>query len=160
MARTKMDKLIGARLVDARSLDKTDGRWEPVRRGRVYCSPGCGAGCTWADHKKATREAAALRERLGRGWKPFVWENLGWHWIVGKGDPGSSVSGKALLEVHCCPRGRRPMYSAWLQTGPQFISRDFPTPEQALADTRRMVREGIRNLTTAFEAAFNMKVRS
>lgn len=29
--------------------------------------------------KEATEAAAKLAEELGPGWKPEVWENLGWH---------------------------------------------------------------------------------
>lgn len=54
--------------------------YKPVRRGPIYCAPFCGAKCTWAAFQKATRDAAALCKRLGKGWKPRVWENLGWHY--------------------------------------------------------------------------------
>jgi len=60
-------------------------RWKPVRRGAVYCSPGCGLGCKHADYLKASRKAAAVAHRLGVGWVPEVWENLGWHYRAVKG---------------------------------------------------------------------------
>jgi hypothetical protein len=59
--------------------------WAPIRKGPIYCSPGCGGKCTWAAHLQAKREAARLAKRLGPGWTPHVWENLGWHWKVQKG---------------------------------------------------------------------------
>lgn len=55
-------------------------RWTPVRRGDVYCSPGCGMGCTVYDFEAAQTNAHALASVLGPKWKPHVWENLGWHY--------------------------------------------------------------------------------
>ncbi len=54
--------------------------WKPVRRGRKYCSPACGSGCTHADFLAKKRKAAALVKALGKGWRQDVWENLGWHY--------------------------------------------------------------------------------
>ena len=56
--------------------------WTPKREGAVYCSPACGNGCKWVDYKLASHKASKLAGRLGAGWKPRVWENLGWHWEV------------------------------------------------------------------------------
>ena len=53
--------------------------WDPVRRGATYCAPACGRGCTHAEYMRANRSASALCASLGGGWKPHVWENLGWH---------------------------------------------------------------------------------
>lgn len=59
---------------------------EPVKKGPRFCSPACGAGCTWDAYSKARRSAAKLARELGKGWKPDVWEweCLGWHWQVVK----------------------------------------------------------------------------
>jgi hypothetical protein len=54
--------------------------WKAVRRGDVYCAPACGGGCTWAKYQEARRLATNLARRLGRGWKPALSENLGWHY--------------------------------------------------------------------------------
>lgn len=52
----------------------------PVRQGDRYCSPSCGGGCTWKEYQQAVRDADQLVKQLrGEGWKPVVWENLGWH---------------------------------------------------------------------------------
>jgi hypothetical protein len=56
--------------------------WEPQLRGEVYCSSACGGGCTKAAHDEAERRATELAKRMGEGWKPRVWENLGWHYAV------------------------------------------------------------------------------
>ncbi|WP_306147284.1 MULTISPECIES: hypothetical protein [unclassified Roseibium] len=59
--------------------------WTPVRRGDVYCSPRCGAGCTWKAYQTAVQRADDLAERMGDGWEPRIWENGGWHYSVRKG---------------------------------------------------------------------------
>lgn len=56
--------------------------WKARRSGPLYCSPACGGKCTWAAYTRANASAAALAKRLGIGWKPRVWENLGWHYEV------------------------------------------------------------------------------
>jgi len=58
------------------------GAWKPKRRGAIYCSPACGANCTWAEHQWAKREAKVLAKHLGKGWEPRVWENMRWFWKV------------------------------------------------------------------------------
>lgn len=47
-----------------------------------FCSAACGRHCTSVEQFKATTSAEALARRLGKGWTPFVWENLGWHYRV------------------------------------------------------------------------------
>lgn len=47
-----------------------------------YCAPACGHDCTLVEHANAHTSAKALADRLngaGSGWRPVVWENLGWH---------------------------------------------------------------------------------
>lgn len=60
--------------------------WTPVRKGGVYCSPACGAGCKHEDYVTAVGRAEGLARRctdeMGGTWKARVWENLGWHWCV------------------------------------------------------------------------------
>ena len=38
------------------------------------------AKCTHADFEGATKRAEELFKKLGKGWKPRVWENMGWFW--------------------------------------------------------------------------------
>ena len=54
--------------------------WEPIRSGSTYCAPACGRGCTFKEHATAMIKAKRLAGRLGKGWSPFVHENLGWHY--------------------------------------------------------------------------------
>lgn len=85
--------------------------WRAVRRGRVYCSPACGAGCTHAAYLKATRKALALAKRMGPGWAPRVSENMGWHY---RADHDVCV-------VYEYEKGVR--YVVFVNTQPQFIVR-------------------------------------
>lgn len=63
-----------------------DFAWTPQHLGKgIYCSPACGGLCTYAAYTRAIHASAALARKLGPGWKPKVWENLGWHWRVEKG---------------------------------------------------------------------------
>lgn len=55
-----------------------DLSWTPRRKGKIYCSPACGHGCSWAQHETAVAAASELAEQLGDGWEPRVWENMGW----------------------------------------------------------------------------------
>ena len=66
--------------------------WKAVRRGDIYCAPACGARCTYEAYKNAVESAKATVKLMQpqKGWKIRVWENLGWHWEIKKGN----------LEVH------------------------------------------------------------
>jgi hypothetical protein len=68
--------------------------WRPVRNGAVFCAPACGRGCTHAEYVHAISNAAVVAKTLGPGWKPHVWENLGWFYAV------EHVTG---MKVHCLP---------------------------------------------------------
>lgn len=59
---------------------RRDRKWVPRARGNTYCSPACGGGCTKKAYDAAVKECARLVKRLGAGWKPHVYENLGWHY--------------------------------------------------------------------------------
>jgi len=56
--------------------------WKAIRRGDIYCAPGCGGGCKYAAFELATQRATELAARLGPKWKIRVHENLGWHYSV------------------------------------------------------------------------------
>lgn len=61
--------------------------WTPRRRGAIYCASACGGSCTWAAYQKAVADADELVAALGGKWKPWVHENLGWHFtaVIRKG---------------------------------------------------------------------------
>lgn len=59
--------------------------WKPERRGSIFCSPACGAGCTYVAYELAGAQAHALISAFTGSdleWIPRVWENLGWHWEI------------------------------------------------------------------------------
>lgn len=70
----------------------TCDRWKPVRRGEIYCSPGCGRNCTYEEFLKASLESEKLARRCGPNFEPHVWENLGWHY--------SAVSKNNSIKIH------------------------------------------------------------
>lgn len=112
----------------------------PVLRGGIYCSPWCGHNCTKATYDECVKESTALARRMGKGWKPYVWENLGWHYRVFKG--GSIAHHTGILEITVragCD------YTAWIQTTPQFIvsSND---PKVALRKAVKLFDAHIANL--------------
>lgn len=120
--------------------------WKPRRRlgGTIFCSPACGGNCKRADYDRAVKRSAALAKRLGEGWEPDVWENLGWHFKVTKG----------LLEVyvHDDHSGRRPKlatsFTAYLQSHPQFWA-NGPTAEAAIKNTIESAQTTQRRITNA-----------
>lgn len=99
--------------------EETNTRWTPVLKGRAYCSPACGCGCTKDAYDRAVRQSAALCKMLGEGWKPHVWENGGWHYDVVKGP----------MRLHVWRRqGVVTGYSAEIRTPDQI----WPTEEKFL----------------------------
>jgi hypothetical protein len=77
---------------------------------------------TKAAHDKAVKDAARLAKRMGPGWEPEVWENLGWHYSVRKG----------VCSIHpSLFRGKLTSYTVYFNTAKQVcLSAD--TPEDAL----------------------------
>ena len=86
--------------------------WKPVRRGAVYCSPACGGGldrgCSWEKFQRVTTAARRLACQMGNGWKPDVWENLGWHFSV-------------IAGTSCVRRDSAFNYRAEVNVGGQFF---------------------------------------
>lgn len=75
--------------------------WKPKRKGLVYCSPACGAGCTHAAYTKAHKLADALvkkcQKEAGGKWEKRVHENLGWHYSVNLKGGNLSISENGYL---------------------------------------------------------------
>lgn len=69
-----------------RNVPASASRWTPVLKGDGYCSPACGGKCKKTAYDYAVQAADELAARLGQGWQPHVWENLGWHFRVSKAD--------------------------------------------------------------------------
>ncbi len=103
-----------------------------------YCAPWCGMHCTLQSYQSAVAAAAALATRLGKGWEANVWENLGWHYSVVKGQ----------MAVH--PRDRetnrvRIGYTAYLNTTKQFVE-SGNTPEEAIAAALTAARQFVNHM--------------
>jgi hypothetical protein len=125
--------------------------WTPkIQPGGIYCSPRCGGRCKRVDYDRAVTDAAALAARMGDGWQPKVWENLGWHWQIEKGTAldGHAV-GDALLEIN---PNRGGGYTAWFQGAKQFIA-EGQTPEDALGFLMQDVRTFIRRIEDELKTA-------
>jgi len=123
------------------SKDDDESGWVPVLQGEVYCSPRCGGKCTLAAFDKATSDAQALASEMGQGWKPRVWENLGWHYDVGKSDARITPPPYGSAE-----------FTAWIEPGKternlicQFIEK-AENPHDALGFATQSARTMISRL--------------
>ena len=99
------------------------------------CAKWCGSGCTEEAYQKARRGGAALAKQLGKGWKPRVWENMGWHF--------AAVSSCGRLEVHS--HGGR-SFTAYLGEADQPGGRWAEHGKTPKAAVKATVREGKREL--------------
>lgn len=122
-------------------MTRTAQDWKPRSLpGGIYCSPACGARCRRKDYERANSDAAALCKRLGPGWKPRVWENMGWHWIVQNGD----VEVRPDVVSAAKTRSQRvTFYSAWYQG----------LPSQIISGYHRNVRAALRDLAESLAEA-------
>lgn len=123
--------------------------WRAQRRGAIYCAPACGTGCTYAAFLHAQTAARKLCKRLGAGWTPRVWENLGWHY--------SAVSKCGRLKVHPHDYNRRvESYGAFLgepNMGGRWAEHG-KTPEAAIEATMKAAvtdLNGIGAMLTGFD---------
>jgi hypothetical protein len=112
----------------------------PVRNGDVYCSPWCGASCTWKAFTLATSEATQLAEELGPGWKPDVWENMGWHYQAKNG----------ILEVHKDTHRETIAYTGWCQSNPQVYGDPCATPAEAVKSLGIKMQTQLQEQLAAF----------
>jgi len=105
--------------------------WIPVVRGAIYCSPACGHQCTKSAFDKATHDAEALVKKLGLGWKPRVWENLGWHYCAittcGRWKVHTAIRG-GKIEGYTAFLGEDSLGGRWARSG--------STPRKAIRSTR------------------------
>ena len=117
--------------------------WTPKRDGEVYCSPACGYKCKYLDYLDAVEKAKTLCAALGppSKWKPYVWENIGWHYRAVSYDDRWFVYGKSPS---------RPMaedkYSAGFNQNGGIGSHFWcsnKNAKKALQATQRAVREHV-----------------
>jgi hypothetical protein len=117
--------------------------WKPKLNGEVYCSSACGSKCKRADFERATARAEALVKRLGSGWEPKVWENMGWHYSA------RSKSGYLTVHERWLHSGKKDVvtlvgeqlpdtYTAYLSQEKDGVggtwTADADTPEEAIRD--------------------------
>lgn len=123
-------------------------QWTPVlRKDGIYCSPGCGFKCTKAAHDEAQRNAALLAFALGPGWKPRVWENLGWHF--------KASLDSTEVECHVTPPTKNcDQYTCYLNTNPQFVVK-ADTPNEVVTEALNMLDAHINNLSRAARVVRN-----
>jgi hypothetical protein len=121
--------------------------WKAVRKGPRYCAPACGGGCTVTMYNAAVLGSRELAKRLGAGWEPHVWENLGWHY--------KAISPCGRIKVHPYIIGcRAQSYSAFLGSpgvaGGRWVG-DGGTPERAVRDVVRIAKRELRSLGAVLE---------
>ena len=118
--------------------------WTPVLKGKCYCSPACGNGCTLKEHLVAHAIGKTVLGMLKKkkGWKIRVWENLGWHVQLQKGgmnlhihDYGNGLEFHTLLSRERGGSGGNPDWTK------NFHSKD---PNIAIAHQLRLARKCIR----------------
>lgn len=116
--------------------------WKPVKSGKTYCSPGCGAGCTFEEFSIACMHAKQLADRMGPGWHIHVFENLGWHYNV--------VNGRVSLHEFLSKDGKVTKY--WLNAQAIHNGLHFKgeSPEALIKKTLEQVVEKIEQLEKGF----------
>lgn len=77
------------------------------------------------EQRQAVRDAATLCKRLGPGWKPCVWENMGWH----------HRAERAPLSVHVFT-GARGRISYWCMIARNPEDAGYGAPEINTGDMR------------------------
>lgn len=116
-------------------------RWIPVRRGDIYCSPGCGRGCTIDEHDFAQENAKLLCAELNKkkpgGWVPHVHENLGWFW--------SAINEKHGLRVLNSDYGKVPFSKTTFHAMVDPSLSVFYGPTKMFKDPHQAVRYTVRN---------------
>jgi len=86
-----------------------DRDWTVVRKGKEYCAPACGGGCTFAQYTVMKKQADKMCAELGKGWEPKLTHNLGWHCKV--------VNGHVTIHYFDDRSGNNHAdeYSAWIE---------------------------------------------
>lgn len=124
----------------------SEPNWKPRRRGPIYCSPACGAGCKHKDFLECQRRAASLVLGLNGGalsgpWKPRVWENMGWFW--------GAVCGESNVHPECNAAGHVRSYTFFFNdVRPQVVT----TSADACGAVAEGVRGARRNAVAALKA--------
>ena len=110
--------------------------WKPVRKGATYCSSACGGQCTRADYEKANEAGKLVLASLKnpKGWRVRVWENLGWHVSICKGE----------MSIHWAKYSRGVRYHVYCHSVPHDY-RYFTSANKAIEQWAKGVKSHIRH---------------
>lgn len=116
--------------------------WKPQRRGKAYCSPACGFGCTWEAYQLAVKQSAALARRLGKGWRARIWENGNWYWSVN--------DSTEVIAIHAYGKKK---YTAYVNhrngTSGNFVV-EGTTPHKAVVAVIRRLHKEKKSMTALY----------
>ena len=118
--------------------------WKPRLQGPIYCAPACGGNCTKKAYDQAVKDASVLAKLMGKGWAPFVHENLGWHYSVYWVADPENIGNQPKLGLRISPfyfGGKRRFYIAFMggmntdtASTPKKALRKVVEIEQAVVD--------------------------
>lgn len=133
----------------ANAAHREDDRWTPVLKGKVFCSPGCGAKCTKAQHDAMLKLARKIAKQLGMGWEGTVRENCHWYPVI----VDASKRWKVYVNFS---NGKIVDYAAFLNE-PDAIGGMWAehgvTPYMAVKHTRAAAKAAIARLQAIVEGA-------
>lgn len=124
--------------------------WKPIRRGTVFCSSACGAGCTYLQYLsalKAAKDCSAMMKT--KGWKIRVYENMGWYWELFHKSGLLTVAGGQLPYKQNPNSNFHAMLSCSGGGGcdPMFFDRKrFSDPNMAVSHRLNIARKSIARL--------------
>ena len=127
--------------------------WTPVRKGDIYCSPACGADCTYGEYIEATKKAEQLAikcsNEIGGKWEIRVSENLGWHYEVILSETNIAISYGGYLSK------QGDYYTVGFSGGtPMQVSthpETFKTPKEAFDAQTKLIKEESDKWNNRFE---------
>jgi hypothetical protein len=115
--------------------------------GKIKCDKLCGRGCTRNEYERARRRAQAIRAALGKRWKVYLWDNLGWHHEV--------ISPDRYIRVSRLDGFGPPSFLAYISDtkGQPFVcwSGRASTPGKAVELAKRELRKEIGNMRKTAE---------
>lgn len=132
--------------------------WKAKLNGKTYCAPACGGGCTKVAYDKAVRDADALVARMrGTGWRPFVFENLGWHYRAISGPvqvyPSSNGDGRFWVMIGGNPKNNPGGLSMWTPDRIPHFKDPNRAVRVALLEVERVMADLNETLAAARKAA-------
>jgi hypothetical protein len=132
-------------------MKTNSNRWSPVRKGKTFCSPGCGHGCTHAQYLAAVKAAEACLKRMTtKGWKVRVHDNLGWFWCLEHESGLLTVSGGQLPYGQNPKKGFHAMLSSTKDSGAcdtaWYDTEHFDDPNEAVTHRLQLAASYIERI--------------